>query len=49
MEDKSVSQLEAMEEEIKGYILRAIPDIARKCNIKADKVVEIIKKLYNEN
>jgi hypothetical protein len=38
-----------MEEEIKGYILRAIPDIARKCNVKANKVIETIKKLYDEN
>ena len=38
-----------MEEEIKGYILRAIPDIARKCNVKVDKVIKIIKEIVNEN
>ena len=38
-----------MEEEIKGYVLRAIPDIARKCNVKVDKVIKTIKEIINEN
>lgn len=34
-----------MEEEIKGYIKRAIPDIARKCSTDNLRVIEIIKKM----
>lgn len=34
-----------MEEEIKNYIMRAIPDIARKCGVDNLKVIEIIKKI----
>lgn len=34
------------EEVIKGYIERAIPDIARKCGTDVLKVIEVIKKLW---
>lgn len=34
-----------MEDEIKGYIERAIPDIARKCNTDNLTVIKIIKKI----
>jgi hypothetical protein len=33
-------------ENIKEYIKRAIPDIARKCNTKVDEVIKEIKNLY---
>ena len=33
------------DEEIKNYILRAIPDIARKCNTDNQTVIETIKKI----
>ena len=39
-----------MEEEIKQYLDRAIVDIARKCGVYVEDVIESIKKLYgNEN
>ena len=39
-----------MEEEIKQYLNRSIVDIARKCGVYVEDIVETIKKLYkNEN
>jgi len=40
-----IKKLEAMEEEIEGYILRAITDIARKCNTDNLTIIKIIKKV----
>ena len=38
------------EEKIKQYLDKAIVDIARKCGVYIEDVIEIIKKLYgNEN
>ena len=34
-----------MEKEIEGYILRAITDIARKCNTDNSSVIQTIKKI----
>jgi hypothetical protein len=31
--------------EISDYIRRSIPDIARKCGVKYDEVVEVMKEL----
>ena len=36
------------EEVIRGYIERAILDIARKCNTDNSKVIEIFKKIINK-
>ena len=39
-----------MEEEIKQYLNRSIVDIARKCGVYVEDVIETIKNLYkNEN
>ena len=39
-----------MEEEIKQYLDKAIVDIARKCGVYIEDVIEIVKKTYkNEN
>ena len=39
-----------MEEEIKQYLNKSIVDIARKCGVYVEDVIETIKKLYeNEN
>lgn len=45
MEERSTKKLGVTEEEISGYIKRAIPDIARKCNTDNLKVIQILKKL----
>ena len=39
-----------MEEEIKQYLNKSIVDIARKCGVYVEDVINVIKKLYgNEN
>lgn len=38
-----------VEEEIKAYLKRLVPDVARKCNTKDDNVIKIIKELYGKN
>ena len=35
-----------MEEEINGYIKRAVTDIAHKCYVKEEIIIDYIKKLF---
>lgn len=38
----------AKKTEISDYIRRSIPDIARKCRVKHDEVVKVMKELFDQ-
>jgi hypothetical protein len=40
---------ESKQKEISDYISRSIPDIARKCGVKSDEVLGVMKQMISHN